>query len=79
MQTMRHCMQVLEFVKSKGVEVRFHGRGKNEASHYCGQCEVSSPLVLLGFLHGMIVETLLTLSQLILKVYFCTALLSGIL
>ncbi|XP_065089982.1 lysine-specific demethylase 6A-like isoform X2 [Ochlerotatus camptorhynchus] len=40
MQTMRHCMQVLEFVKSKGVEVRFHGRGKNEASHYCGQCEV---------------------------------------
>jgi hypothetical protein len=22
------------------VEVRFHGRGKNEASHYCGQCEV---------------------------------------
>lgn len=29
-------------VKSKGIEVRFHGRGKNEASHYCGQCEVSS-------------------------------------
>ncbi|EAT34081.1 AAEL013644-PA [Aedes aegypti] len=44
MQTMRHCMQVLEFVKSKGVEVRFHGRGKNEASHYCGQCEVSTYL-----------------------------------
>lgn len=31
---------VLEFVKFKGVEVKFHGRGKNEASHYCGQCEV---------------------------------------
>ncbi|XP_055635786.1 lysine-specific demethylase 6A isoform X2 [Toxorhynchites rutilus septentrionalis] len=40
MQTMKHCMQILEYVKSKGIEVRFHGRGKNEASHYCGQCEV---------------------------------------
>lgn len=33
-------MATLEYVKAKGVEVRFHGRGKNEASHYCGQCEV---------------------------------------
>lgn len=41
MNTMKHCMQILEYVKSKGIEVRFHGRGKNEASHYCGQCEVS--------------------------------------
>uniref|UniRef100_A0A8D8V7C9 Lysine-specific demethylase 6A n=2 Tax=Cacopsylla melanoneura TaxID=428564 RepID=A0A8D8V7C9_9HEMI len=40
LQTLRHCALILEFVKSKGVEVRFHGRGKNEASHYCGQCEV---------------------------------------
>uniref|UniRef100_A0A182PFA4 JmjC domain-containing protein n=1 Tax=Anopheles epiroticus TaxID=199890 RepID=A0A182PFA4_9DIPT len=40
MQTMKHCMQVLEYVKSLNIEVRFHGRGKNEASHYCGQCEV---------------------------------------
>ncbi|XP_058124387.1 histone demethylase UTY [Anopheles coustani] len=40
MQTMKHCMQILEYVKSLHVEVRFHGRGKNEASHYCGQCEV---------------------------------------
>lgn len=42
LQTLKHCMLVLDFVKSKGVEVKFHGRGKNEASHYCGQCEVSS-------------------------------------
>lgn len=41
MRTLHHCALTLEFVKSKGVEVRFHGRGKNEASHYCGQCEVS--------------------------------------
>lgn len=40
MHTMKHCMQILEYVKSLNVEVRFHGRGKNEASHYCGQCEV---------------------------------------
>ncbi|KAL1121992.1 hypothetical protein AAG570_003400, partial [Ranatra chinensis] len=40
LSTLRHCALVLEFVKSKGVEVRFHGRGKNEASHYCGQCEM---------------------------------------
>ncbi|XP_011303996.1 histone demethylase UTY isoform X2 [Fopius arisanus] len=40
LRTMRQCCLILEFVKSKGVEVRFHGRGKNEASHYCGQCEI---------------------------------------
>lgn len=40
LRTLRHCALILEFVTSKGVEVRFHGRGKNEASHYCGQCEV---------------------------------------
>lgn len=34
-------MATLEYVKAKDVEVRFHGRGKNEASHYCGFCEVS--------------------------------------
>lgn len=41
LQTLKHSMQILEFVKSKGIEVKFHGRTKNEASHYCGQCEVS--------------------------------------
>lgn len=34
-------MATMEYVKAKGIEIRFHGRGKNEASHYCGQCEVS--------------------------------------
>lgn len=41
LQTLKNVIMSLEYVKSKGVEVRFHGRGKNEASHYCGQCEVS--------------------------------------
>lgn len=36
---------MIEFVKSKGIEIRFHGRGKNEASHYCGQCEVRQNLI----------------------------------
>ncbi|XP_017470513.1 PREDICTED: lysine-specific demethylase 6A isoform X1 [Rhagoletis zephyria] len=40
LQTLKNVLHTLEYVKSKGVEVRFHGRGKNEASHYCGQCEV---------------------------------------
>ena len=39
-RTLRQCSLILEFVRSKGVEVRFHGRGKNEATHYCGQCEL---------------------------------------
>lgn len=41
MQTLRFVMATMQYVKAKGVEIRFHGRGKNEASHYCGQCEVS--------------------------------------
>lgn len=40
LQTLKNIMHTLEFVKSKGVPVRFHGRRKNEATHYCGQCEV---------------------------------------
>lgn len=41
LQTLKNVMHTLEYIKARGVEVRFHGRGKNEASHYCGQCEVS--------------------------------------
>jgi lysine-specific demethylase 6A len=40
MQTIQHTIHIQEFVKSKGLEIKFHGRNKNEASHYCGQCEV---------------------------------------
>ncbi|KAK5639667.1 hypothetical protein RI129_012159 [Pyrocoelia pectoralis] len=40
LRTLRQCSMILEFVKHKGVDVKFHGRGKNEASHYCGQCEI---------------------------------------
>ncbi|XP_030383410.1 lysine-specific demethylase 6A isoform X2 [Scaptodrosophila lebanonensis] len=40
MQTLKNVLHTQAYVASKGVEIRFHGRGKNEASHYCGQCEV---------------------------------------
>ncbi|XP_055386671.1 lysine-specific demethylase 6A [Condylostylus longicornis] len=40
LSTLKNVIHTLEYVKSKEVEVRFHGRGKNEASHYCGQCEI---------------------------------------
>ncbi|XP_030079040.1 lysine-specific demethylase 6A isoform X2 [Drosophila hydei] len=39
-QSLKNVFHIQEYVKSKGVEIRFNGRGKNEASHYCGQCEV---------------------------------------
>ena len=39
MKTLQHTQLTLQFVRSKGIQIRFHGRGKNEASHYCGQCE----------------------------------------
>ena len=39
MKTLRHSQLTLQFVRSKGVQIRFHGRTKNEATHYCGQCE----------------------------------------
>jgi histone demethylase len=41
-------MQSLEFAKKHGVQIKFHGRNKNEASHYCGQCEV---IYLFIFIH----------------------------
>ncbi|KAL5281616.1 KDM6A family protein [Megaselia abdita] len=40
LQTLKNVMHTLAYVKSKGVSVKFHGRGKNEPAHYCGQCEV---------------------------------------
>ncbi|EDV99451.1 GH13016 [Drosophila grimshawi] len=39
-QSLKNVLHIQEYVKSKGVEIRFNGRGKNDSSHYCGQCEV---------------------------------------
>lgn len=39
LRTMIKCYRILEYIKNKGVEIKFHGRSKNETSHYCGLCE----------------------------------------
>lgn len=41
MCSLRQCGITLEFIKVKNIQTRFHGRGKNEASHYCYECDVS--------------------------------------
>lgn len=41
MCSLRQCGITLEFIKVKNIQTRFHGRGKNEASHYCHDCDVS--------------------------------------
>lgn len=40
MRTMSQCFKFLEFARENKVEVKYHGRLKNDASHYCGLCEV---------------------------------------
>lgn len=40
MRTLRQVVLTLEYLKTKGIEVKFHGRSRNEPAHYCVQCEV---------------------------------------
>lgn len=42
MQTLKHVMLTQEYVKSKGLEPRYHYRSKSDPIHYCTQCEVSA-------------------------------------
>ncbi|CAH4030941.1 lysine-specific demethylase 6A isoform X1 [Pieris brassicae] len=39
MQTLRAAAGTLGAVRARAVPVRFHGRARGEASHYCGACE----------------------------------------
>jgi histone demethylase len=41
MRTLKLCEMIIQFVHSLGRDIRWHGRGKNEAAHYCVNCEVS--------------------------------------
>lgn len=50
MCSLRQCGIILEFIKVKKIQTRFHGRGKNEASHYCHDCDVGYFFVYLFFL-----------------------------
>ena len=38
-QSIRQIVQTLNFVRSKGCKVRFHGHRQHESAHYCGICE----------------------------------------
>lgn len=38
-QTLRAAAGTLSAVRARGVPIRFHGRARGEASHYCGTCE----------------------------------------
>ena len=38
-QSIRQIVQTLNFVRSKGCKVRFHGHKQHESAHYCGICE----------------------------------------
>ncbi len=38
-ESIRQTVQTLAFVRSKGIEVKYHGRRKNDPAHYCGGCE----------------------------------------
>ena len=40
MRSLRQVVLTLEYLKSKGYEVKFHGRSRNEPAHYCVQCQV---------------------------------------
>merc|ERR1711874_589360 len=39
LRSMRQVMITLEYVRSKGCELKFHGRSRSEPAHFCGQCE----------------------------------------
>jgi len=40
MRSLRQVLITLEYVRSKGCELKFHGRSRSEPAHFCGQCEV---------------------------------------
>ncbi|CAG2164826.1 unnamed protein product [Oppiella nova] len=47
MRSLKLCQMTLQYVESVGREIRWHGRGKNEAAHYCVNCECSTWLSIL--------------------------------
>ncbi|XP_033096084.1 histone demethylase UTY-like isoform X2 [Anneissia japonica] len=39
MRSLRKCQMTLDSLKEENVQVHWHGRSKNEAAHYCVNCE----------------------------------------
>ena len=40
LRTLRQVVLILDYLKHKGLEVKFHGRNRTEPAHYCVQCEI---------------------------------------
>ena len=40
LRSLRTCQLTLRFLKVVGCRIKFHGRGKNEPTHYCGSCDI---------------------------------------
>ena len=40
MRVLRVCRYQLDFVRSLGREVKWHGKREEETAHYCNECEV---------------------------------------
>lgn len=40
MRSLRYCFITMHFLKLHHIEIKFHGRVRNEASHYCVECDV---------------------------------------
>ncbi|RWS28045.1 lysine-specific demethylase 6A-like isoform X1 [Leptotrombidium deliense] len=40
LRSLKCCQMTVDYVKSVGREIRWHGRGKDEAAHYCVVCEL---------------------------------------
>lgn len=41
LRSLKYIQMTKEYLKDMGIEVHWHGRAKNEAAHYCTNCEVS--------------------------------------
>ncbi|KAG9508490.1 Lysine-specific demethylase 6A, partial [Fragariocoptes setiger] len=39
MRTLKYCQFVVDFVEKCGQEIKWHGKDRNEATHYCTSCE----------------------------------------
>ena len=40
MLTLKQVLLKIDYIKSCGIEIKFHGRARGEPSHYCGPCDV---------------------------------------
>ena len=46
-RSLKYCHITMENLKQAGVEVVWHGKRHDEASHYCVQCDVRHSFIVL--------------------------------